>query len=197
MRRRLAWLAAVAPVAVVLAAWWPGCSVEKNYELLRLFFDGVPDPHAAIPLSGAGAEAMRRSPTYSVHAPYAREECASCHQRRFELSREDSRLCLDCHSQVPGAHERMHGPVAAGACLWCHAPHESPYRALLKAPSQEVCGACHDRGMLGRSVSAHADPEADCLECHMGHGGARRYFLRGEAAGRAGARTPPPGRRGS
>lgn len=200
-----------AAVAVALAIW-AGCTVTKdNYEVLSFFFDGVPDPNAPI---GAAGVPIRQSPTYSLHQPYAERKCVECHGRRFNVTAVGADICLTCHEGVTDALPRMHGPVAAGACLWCHAPHESPYAALLKGPERDVCGACHTPDMLsGSRIPEHgADSEVGCLECHSAHGGTVRYFL--HAGARDGApetdrlppgaqappidptdepRTPPPG----
>jgi predicted CXXCH cytochrome family protein len=84
----------------------------------------------------------------------------------------------------------MHGPVAAGACMWCHAPHESIHRSLLRDADRKVCAQCHTAAMLaGTKVPEHADESRACLECHTGHGGPAPYMLRAAAEPKA----PPPG----
>ena len=179
-------LAVGAALAVVGA--WTGCSVEKNYELLSFFFDGVPDPNAPM-MEGASGPVLRESPTYSAHEPYVQDQCRDCHKARFNLGPQDSDICFDCHENVPTAQPVMHGPVVAGACLWCHSAHESPYPSLLKGTGREVCMTCHEAGMLSvRQVPEHADESISCLSCHYGHGGMSRYFLRdgAESAGGAG-----------
>jgi predicted CXXCH cytochrome family protein len=158
--------------------------VEKNYELLSFFFDGVPDPNAPL-LPGATIEQIRQSPTYSIHKPFAEDRCADCHERRFDLGPADSDMCLKCHEAVPSEKPLMHGPVAAVACLWCHTAHESPYVALLKAPPRTACATCHDAAILSSArVPEHA-PESlvSCLDCHSGHGGTTRYFLHANPPG--------------
>jgi predicted CXXCH cytochrome family protein len=84
---------------------------------------------------------------------------------------------------VPGAHVLMHGPVARAACSWCHAPHESAEPALLKNTPIQVCTQCHDQELLGANPPEHVDGTTSCLQCHFGHGGDARYFLK--------PRTPP------
>lgn len=172
----------------VAAAIWAGCAVTKdNYEVLSFFFDGVPDPNAPI---GSPGRPIRESPTYTIHQPYAEQKCVDCHGRRFNVTAVGSEICLKCHEGITDALPRMHGPVAAAACLWCHAPHESPYAALLKAPERDVCGACHTPAMLSGTQTPEHDPgsEVGCLECHSGHGGTVRYFLHAEARD---AQRPP------
>jgi len=169
--------AALAPVVC-----WSGCSPAGRYRTLSFFFDGVPDPSAPV-IDTSSAGALRRSPTYSVHQPFAAERCSDCHARRFRLGPQDSGLCLDCHAEVPREQPFMHGPVAAVACLWCHSAHESAYASLLKGPARQVCSSCHEPGLLNVTrVPAHADESRSCLECHQGHGGGGRHFLRAGVA---------------
>ncbi len=182
-RRRSAALAgAGCGLTLVLAGTcWTGCSIEKNYEVLSFFFDGVPDPNArksALPGAPEFID-LKASPTYSAHKPFVEERCDDCHGGRFRLGRKDSSVCLKCHEKVPSSEERMHGPVAAGACLWCHTPHESAYAKLLKDVPRTLCSECHEPAELDvERVPAHADKAQNCLECHFGHGGTQRFFLR-------------------
>lgn len=179
----------VLAVALVLA--WTGCTVtESNYKMLSYFFDGVPDPNAPVPIDGGTlVDAIRRSPTYTVHKPYEADACAECHSSRFRLTRNDSPVCLKCHADQVSSHPRMHGPVAAGACLWCHSPHDSAYAHLLRDRDRPLCMQCHEQGLLSTAtVPAHADASRGCLECHAGHGGAAALFLRAEPP----AEPPPP-----
>lgn len=161
---------------------WSGCTVTaENYPLLSMFFDGVPDPNAPMGGTDGGKTQVdiRRSPTYTIHKPYAEDKCAECHSSRFRLGRDNSSICLKCHEPVTSEHPRMHGPVAAGACLWCHIPHESAYAHLLRDLSRPVCTQCHVEGLLSsETVPAHADAARECLECHFGHGGDNAKFLR-------------------
>ncbi|MCL4222262.1 MAG: hypothetical protein KJZ65_12930 [Phycisphaerales bacterium] len=159
---------------------WSGCSIEKNYELLSFFFDGVPNPNALPIMAAAGNPAfIRQSPTYSGHRPYLDDRCVDCHGSGFTTGGVTAAVCMKCHGEVPQEYPRMHGPVPAGACLWCHVPHESAWAHLLKAPSRDVCGQCHDSTLLSSSkVPEHQDEARQCLDCHYGHGGTSAYFLR-------------------
>lgn len=180
-RWRLAGVAGVAlllgalAVAVVL-----GCSVEKHHKTLSLFFDGVPDPGAVQEVrAGVVTPDVRKSPTYSAHKPWAEEKCEECHARMVQSGSRDSRVCLKCHADTPAQHANMHGPVAVRACLWCHNPHESAYAHLLKAPARDVCSQCHVAATLpSERVPEHAMPDRACTDCHSGHGGPQRFFLR-------------------
>jgi predicted CXXCH cytochrome family protein len=169
---------------------WPGCTVTKdNYKTLSFFFDGVPDPSApgntVDPLTGE-----IRAAVMVAHDPFAKEQCDECHKGKLRMSRNDSAPCLRCHADQPNAHKYMHGPVAAGACLWCHNPHESAQPHLMRDSDRKVCGQCHTKEFFeGSSVEAHLDAARACQECHTGHGSDSRFMLRPGAD----ASTPAPG----
>ncbi len=176
------------------AGAWVGCSVERNYKVLTFFFDGVPDPNAPKPAadSPAGLQLdIRQSPSYSIHRPYADDQCSECHaDRQVRIGGRDSTVCLKCHKETLPVHAVTHGPVDANACLWCHVPHESAYAVLFKAPARDVCSQCHTPEMLvSARVPEHADAGRSCLECHFGHGGEQRYFLK-PSAPRPGSPAP-------
>jgi len=174
MRRPL--VITLVPAALAMACW-VGCSIERDYKILSFFFEGVPTPESL--REEATSPGLGAAQNYVVHAPYARDACLECHVSsvQIQLSRDDSGLCLKCHEGVPTEYAFMHGPVA-GACLWCHDPHLSGHKHLLRQRSPEVCMQCHDEGLMATSDPAHDDPGTDCLECHQGHGGPTRGFLR-------------------
>ncbi|MFG0286306.1 MAG: cytochrome c3 family protein [Phycisphaerales bacterium JB039] len=183
-------LAATCCALLAPAFIWSGCSPQRRFEVLSFFFDGVPDPSA--PAFAAG-QPLRESPTYSIHKPYAEERCSDCHTGRFNMQSLDSGICMKCHENVPTEQPRMHGPVAAMACLWCHSAHESAYAHLLKGPARQVCTACHEPALLdAQAVPEHADESVSCLQCHYGHGGVTRHFLRSDVR-RPSAGASPPG----
>jgi len=171
-KRRLLY-AAIFSVSV--AAIWGGCSIEKNYDLLSFFFDGVPDPNA--PLDEWTIKGGRPA-SYMEHKPFEQGRCTDCHPKLFVPVQNGSQVCMKCHEGKDRDEPRMHGPVAANACLFCHNPHDSVYPALLRRAPQQLCRQCHDSFLLdtGR-VEAHADDARNCLDCHRGHGGANAYFL--------------------
>lgn len=178
-RRRTAAAGMVGMTLLMLI--WAGCSIEKNYATLSFFFDGVPDPKAKAQAAAAAGvtDDLRKSPTYSLHKPYAEELCVACHKGQLKITSRDSKMCFGCHKEQTSNHARMHGPVAAGACLWCHNPHESAEANLMRAPARQVCTQCHDKTLLSSDgIPAHADDTRSCLECHFGHGGASPLFLK-------------------
>jgi predicted CXXCH cytochrome family protein len=168
-------------IVLLLAVIWLGCSVEKHYKLLSFFFDGVPDP-ALVAAGRTELERVRAAGgTIYAHEPYAQERCDECHRdsRGSMLIKVPPTVCGNCHTGVGEQHRFVHGPVAAGACLWCHAPHESTTKSLLRASAVQLCSQCHSQtlGTQRSTIPEHSDPERNCLDCHYGHGGSDRFFL--------------------
>ncbi len=189
-RRGMRWLM----VAMCLAAcMWSGCTAQRRYRVLSFFFDGVPDPNAPPGLASTGEEsdtangsvAVKRAVVY-VHKPYADNECDSCHvgaTGQFEdFKKLESSICMKCHSKVPTRYPVMHGPVAAVECLWCHVPHESTIKGMLKEPAPAVCMQCHDRELLSANPPEHMIADKSCLDCHLPHGGPKHKLLREDMA---------------
>jgi predicted CXXCH cytochrome family protein len=166
-----------------------GCSSpEQRYKTLSYFFDGVPDPDKRAVQSHAttttGEGQVLLAAIVSTHKPYAEQKCDTCHRtatgaiQEFE---EAYKLCNSCHKDVPNKLPRMHGPVAVGDCKWCHTAHESPQPHLLNNTPIKVCTGCHDTQLLGSKPPEHNDGKTSCLQCHFGHGGKDRHFLKPNA----------------
>jgi predicted CXXCH cytochrome family protein len=163
-----------------------GCGTPREeYQVLSFFFDGVPNPDAVKPTAestGPAVKAVARVVTQ--HKPYADNNCAACHRSTTGEIQEFSeayKQCVKCHPKVPQERRLMHGPVAREACRWCHAPHESTEPALLKDSPIKVCSQCHDKQLLGDKPPEHVDGKTSCVQCHFGHGGDARYFLKEQA----------------
>lgn len=176
----------VGAAMVIAGAWlvhWSGCTVTpENYERLRFFFDGVPDPSASAHAGEAPGAAIPGVKLVQ-HAPYAQEYCGDCHTKSLRMTRNDSGMCMKCHENADSGHAVMHGPVAARACLWCHHPHESPFPKLLRTSDRALCTQCHTPEILNTSrTPEHGDAARGCLECHAGHGGSERFMLRADRA---------------
>lgn len=180
LRRLAGLLLVVAGVAALI-----GCSTPRErYVILSTFFDGVPDPDKVV-AAAEKEEAKEEGPkvvTSSIvsrHKPYVENQCASCHRVGGMIAEFDVayKQCGKCHAKVTTAYPKMHGPVALSACEWCHAPHESSQKFLLKDTSVKVCGQCHDQNLLSATPVQHTDG-TDCLSCHGGHGGTERHFLK-------------------
>ena len=145
-----------------------------------------------------------------VHAPFGGGECGACHflsssrtyyrgsrgrgdavaqgtadQERSRMQAPLDVLCLRCHDDfapaaAAAAQQWMHAPVASGECAFCHDPHRSSGRHLLKAASaDELCGRCHDAGNLNGIRAHEGIPTLDCIRCHVPHTAAGEDLLRG------------------
>jgi predicted CXXCH cytochrome family protein len=181
--RRLVLLPIAACWAVALLGW-AGCSIEKHYETLSFFFDGVPDPNApGRTIPGAGNV---RVAIVSRHTAFEERRCEACHAESGDFGfvvsgfRElGSESCLSCHADVNRQHPVMHGPVAQTECLWCHDPHESVHPHLMRDPAPPLCLGCHSLELDERPrITEHADLDRNCLDCHFAHGGVDLRLLK-------------------
>lgn len=186
---RLALLVLGAAALGTAAALSAGCSVARHHRVLSLFFDGVPDPQAAVASDTPDAQATigRQLVRVGEHGPYAAKLCDSCHdsQATNALVVPAEQLCNRCH-ELGDAKTYVHGPLASGGCMVCHDPHRSTNRFLLVSASDVFCLQCHDRSTLSglagvagaAGVDGHAGDAANCTECHEAHMSDRRYLLR-------------------
>lgn len=172
---------------VLFLTLWPGCSAKKNYKTLSFFFDGVPKPGEKSKTGGKKVQGpvLEKAPLkpenwdkiISRHPPYAERKCKECHNTRslnFIRGKKD-RLCYTCHKKEKFVGDYLHGPVAVGACLACHLPHESKYDKLLKMDSPRLCTGCHTT-LVKRDIKSHGKGKV-CTQCHNPHAGSNRYFL--------------------
>src|SRR5574337_1680249 len=146
-----------------------GCNARSRYEILSMFFDGVPPPKAADVESAAGgatapAEIAQAKPR--DHGPYAARLCTACHESAATnaLVAPREQLCFRCH-EIKLDKKYVHGPLASGGRLACHDPHGSRYRYMLIAESGTFCLHCHDRETVARNP-AHAGVAGQCTNCH-------------------------------
>jgi len=142
------------------------------------------------------------------HGPYASGACYYCHQTsetggfRGLGKKEEAKgalakggivpgklvatlreLCVGCHetkSSAAAARTGLwtHGPVAAGYCTACHAPHAGPEPFFLSKKANDVCAGCHAAGFI-RDAALH-EGKADCLSCHNPHFGKSASLLAAE-----------------
>lgn len=177
---RAAQLAAISVALLGALALSLGCSNAKHHRVLAFFFDGVPDPAAAVASTAPAVEASlgRQLVLPGEHGPYAAKLCNSCHdaQRASALIVPAEQLCLRCH-EFDTTRAYVHGPLASGGCLVCHEPHSSPNRYLLVSASDGFCLHCHERSALS-AVDGHAGDTADCTACHEAHMSDRKFLLR-------------------
>ncbi|MHC4322796.1 MAG: cytochrome c3 family protein [Planctomycetota bacterium] len=130
-------------------------------------------------LTGNGSGA-----TWGLHEPF--KDCVPCHGDQSEKATPDKphlvssvpKLCYECHKDYISLAGWVHGPVSIGECLFCHEPHNTDKKSLLKKPVPELCYQCHEAGML-ESVANHSDESyANCNNCHDGHTSPGRMLLK-------------------
>ncbi|MHC5111274.1 MAG: cytochrome c3 family protein [Planctomycetota bacterium] len=188
----------VAPL--LLVALGLGCAAATRYQILSFFFEGVPEPtenRAAGEVSeqapdsdvddpNVNPEAGRSSQIASanvvrLHAPYTRYECRACHEADSGLVTRTPQdgLCRQCHD-VPADIRYVHGPVAVDDCLICHHHHGGEFPMMLRVDPGQLCIQCHDRDDLTGGEHHALLDESACLDCHSGHGGDDRFFLKRE-----------------
>jgi predicted CXXCH cytochrome family protein len=170
-----------------------GCSPKSGSGVLSFFFDGVPEPAkqeqvatpaAAVQKSDSGsiqlAQAVPAGPVLNVHTPYERRQCDKCHNNAAgssRLTQSQTGICYACHQDYQVNNKYMHGPVAAGYCSACHAPHESVNEKLLKNTGQAMCLICHTDDQVNKNKAHATIGTTDCTKCHNPHGGNNTYFL--------------------
>jgi predicted CXXCH cytochrome family protein len=187
-RKTVLWVGGtIALVALIAAA---GCTPEKKYKILSVFFDGVPNPNAppgSAEVSEFGPTGPAPKPVGVTHKPFAdamndSTKCNVCHTGgtgSFEsFQKISSDVCLKCHQKVLTQFKVMHGPVVSVECLLCHTPHESSLPGLLNVAPPALCTQCHQRDLLSAKPPDHLLPDSQCLKCHVGHGGPQHGFLR-------------------
>ncbi|MGB2676142.1 MAG: cytochrome c3 family protein [Candidatus Acidiferrum sp.] len=86
--------------------------------------------------------------------------CTTCHTvanvkvaTYITLSSPSNQLCFTCHPL--STDPIQHLPYKEGNCVFCHSPHASNFPAHLYASPQDVCMACHVRGLM--KVNRKAD----------------------------------------
>ena len=177
-------------LVVLFLAFILGCDEVEHHKVLTFFFDGVP------PLGREGLEeglvyldsqgSAQRPPTAVWYAHGPRSDCTLCHAERGQRGFSPQtrlivpvpKLCYGCHTNYTVSASFVHGPVAAGQCLFCHNPHRSKIKHLLRESEPQLCYLCHDKSMI-ESIPGHsAELSAACATCHSAHASSIRYLLK-------------------
>ncbi len=86
--------------------------------------------------------------------------CTTCHAvanvkgaTYITLTSPSNQLCFTCHTVSTDTVQ--HPPYKEGNCVFCHSPHASNFPAHLYASPQDVCMACHVRGLMKVNRKAH------------------------------------------
>ncbi len=132
---------------------------------------------------------MRYESAVVTHEPMLSGDCTAGHDplggNDIKLLKADSAndLCKQCHEDVIGSKRWVHGPVAAGACAACHAPHASPYPNLLAAQGVELCNSCHvsTKLQMENLRVVHEPVSRDCETCHFAHSSDHEMLLKQES----------------
>lgn len=169
-----------------------GCSSQRSYKIMSLFFDGVPDPSKKN--ETAKADSVMSNDTlknknlankelktkFFFHPPYKERNCDACHDKNAtgKLTKPLTDVCFTCHEDFTKKYKTVHGPVASGYCAVCHQPHMSTEVKLLKSTGQEMCLYCHSSAQVFKN-DVHKDiKDTKCTECHNPHGGDDRLMLK-------------------
>ena len=163
-----------------------GCSSANGHKWLTFFFDGVPaetaGKPAALPLgTNAGPAKVAvvsakpsptKPPSVVVHLPFSQNKCGECHERNTISSGTKLpllQLCFNCHSNFLTGIKVKHQPVGDGACMDCHAPHQSPNQYLLIKKGKDLCLSCHDDPLAAGKIKHQPVETGACLDCHGSH----------------------------
>ena len=190
MRLDHIWSKATAVCFLVLLV---SCASSTRTRVLKFFFDGVPETESRqeepteITQSGEDRTVpVRKAPVtvmLSRHRDYADKNCDRCHDRASAnfLTADKKNFCFLCHKKEDYDGPYVHGPVAVGACLSCHVPHESKYRKLLQTESQDLCMKCHRSENMPDSQIHTQNQTVGCTDCHRPHRSNTRFFLKQSA----------------
>lgn len=163
------------------------CSPAKRYKILKVFFDGVPEPGTAKkeeeisrPKYSQLHIKKKAIPITSRHPDYFKNICDKCHDRTASnfLKAEKNRICFTCHQEDRFNSKFVHGPVAVRDCLACHLPHESPYKKLLKKKCNVLCLECHDIEDTPEAKNHYISKKGDCVDCHDPHTSDSQFFIK-------------------
>ncbi len=170
---------------IPLAALVVNCREDQNGGPVAFIFE-VGEPLQERPLHTTPGQIARSSTKMLWYAHEPWKDCASCHDTQKQAAAPgqmyyvtaEPELCYNCHADHRVAASYVHGPVAVGQCLFCHYPHKSRVKYLLKEPVPELCYLCHDMADV-KSIPAHSTAEpSGCSDCHSAHSSSQRALLR-------------------
>lgn len=178
---------------LLIAAASVSCTITgKRYKVLKVFFDGVPDPDARVeapsPQEEQSPDQQEKRPARklikieSKHPDFYDRNCDKCHNKSATnfLKAPKEKFCFICHDKDDFTGEFLHGPVAVSDCLACHLPHQSQHKYLLKETDARMCLECHMKEDVALNP-VHKDvdfEQVNCTQCHNPHSAPKRFFLK-------------------
>lgn len=176
-----------------------GCNEVERHRLLTFFFEGVPPVDAVfrpvrIRRTQVGIESsatigvvderqarIAQQKRGSQHEPAS--QCDRCHFGRMganqgRLAKPIPELCYSCHENHQIEEGNPHGPVTAGACVFCHHPHQSGYVHLQRAAQPDLCYRCHLLADMGTIVDHEDKLDTICTDCHDPHTSSMKKLLK-------------------
>jgi predicted CXXCH cytochrome family protein len=168
------------------------CNEMERHKVLTFFFDGVPplgqEGLGTEPAEPISPELAQTGQTQVWYVHEARKDCSNCHSKRIQrgfssqprlrLIAPIPKLCYNCHTDFATSAQFVHGPVAVGQCLFCHNPHKSQIKHLLREPEPDLCYECHDINTI-ELIPAHLPRQlSNCTYCHNPHASTNEALLR-------------------
>ena len=106
--------------------------------------------------------------------PEGAMKCTDCHSthgsnNRFELVRNGSETCVQCHTEKRGPFVFEHPASRIEGCMACHSPHGSTNRMLLARREERLlCLQCHvnPTGINVPHSRQSFQTRGDCTRCH-------------------------------
>lgn len=126
--------------------------------------------------------------TFNKHTKAENKTCFLCHELSSNLKAivdeqtQSKNPCYKCHEDKMKSfkQEYVHGPIAGGSCLICHAHHGSEYEHILNLPEDRLCFECHEdvEKQVNATVVHKPFIEGKCGGCHDPHSTNNEWVLK-------------------
>lgn len=125
---------------------------------------------------------------YNDHTKSKNKSCELCHEfsknleTNFSSRNVINNPCYNCHQDKIKSFDQkyVHGPVAGGSCIICHAPHGSKNKKNLQSPIEVLCVSCHEdiRQEMDEIIVHKPFVEGQCNRCHDPHATNNEWVLK-------------------
>jgi len=126
---------------------------------------------------------------YKDHTKSENKSCGLCHEfgknleTKFSSQNISNNPCYNCHQDKIKSFDQkyVHGPVAGGSCIICHAPHGSKYGKNLQNSIEVLCVSCHENisQEMDENIIMHKPfIEGQCNGCHDPHATNNEWVLK-------------------